>query len=115
MPGAKRLSDVVIPGRDYAAKIPIAEVLDHEVLLLKFSEAESTTLPPKLNAETGELEPQRYFNIDVDDGGVIKTFSTGATPIQKVLDALQDKLNTGEAELPLMCTFRKEGQTYVIE
>ena len=115
MPGAKRLSDVVIPGRDFAAKVPIAEVLDHEVLLLKFSTAESTELPPKLNPATGELEPQVYYNIEVDDSGVIKTFSTGAIPIAKTLEAVQRKLDTGEAELPLLCTFHKEGRTYIVD
>ena len=115
MPGAKRLSDVVIPGRDFAAKVPIAEVLDHEVLMLRFSMAESTELPPVLDPETGELKPQIYYNVDVDDDGVLKTFSSGAKPIRKKLDALQRKLEAGEAELPLLCTFRKEGRTYVVD
>ena len=115
MPKGNRLSEVVVAGVDYPAKVKMAEVFDHDVLLLRFSVAESTEQPKKVDPETGELIPQEYYNIDVDDGGVLKTFSTGAQPIAKVLGALQRKIDTGEAELPLVCTFRQEGRTYVIE
>lgn len=113
--GAGKLSDVVVAGRDYPAKVKIEEVLDHEVFLLGFNTAVSLEHPPVVDAETGELTPRTYYNIRVDDSDVLKTFSTGAIPISKVLDALQVKIEAGEAELPLLCTFRKEGRTYVIE
>ena len=115
MPGAGKLSDVVIAGRDYPAKVKIAEVLDHEVLLLGFEKATSVETAPVVDPETGEVTYREYYNVNVDDGDVLKTFSTGAKPIAKVLNALQQKIDTGEAELPLMCIFRKEGRTYVIE
>ena len=112
---AKSLSEVIVAGVDYPAKVKIAEVLDHEVLLLSFSTAESTEQPKKVDPETGELIPQEYYNIDVDDSGILKTFSSGALPIAKVLSALQRKIDTGEAKLPLLCTFRQEGRTYVVD
>ena len=115
MAKGNRLSDIIVAGVDYPAKVKIAEVLDHDVLLLKFSTAESTEQPKRVDVETGELVPQEYYNIDVDDAGVLKTFSTGAQPIAKVLSALQRKIDTGEAELPLLCTFRQEGRTYVVD
>lgn len=115
MSSNRRLSDVVIPGRDYEAKVKIAEVLDHDVLLLSFESAVSTETEPVVDPETGELIYRTYYNVNVDDGGILKTFSTGAIPIAKVLAVLQKKVSNGEVELPLVCCFRKEGRTYVIE
>lgn len=114
-PGVGKLSDVVVAGRDYPAKVKFEEVLDHEVLLLGFDTAISLEHPPIVDPETGELTPREYYNIRVDDGNVLKTFSTGAVPIAKVLKALQEKIETGEATLPLTCTFHKEGRTYVVK
>lgn len=111
----KRLSDVVVAGVDYPAKVKITEVLDHEVLLLGFDVAISVDIAPDIDPETGEITPREYYNIRVDDNDVLKTFSTGAIPIVKVLRSLEQKVAQGEAELPLLCSFRKEGRTYVIE
>jgi hypothetical protein len=108
-PGAKRLSDVVVAGRDYEAKVKITEVLDHEVLMTGFDHViiqKEVTLPDGTKAD---IEDANYYNVKVDDGGVLKTFSTGAQPIVKVLEVLDKE------DLPLLCTFHKEGQTYVVE
>lgn len=109
-----RLSDVVRPGLDYPAKVKIAEVLDHEVLITGFDRAISTEVAPTVDPETGEVVYREYYNVTVDDQGVMKTFSTGAIPVMKVLDALAKRIEAGEVELPILATFRKEGRTYVV-
>jgi hypothetical protein len=62
-----------------------------------------------------EIEDANYYNVKVDDGGILKTFSTGAQPIVKVLIALEKLEKTGQEVFPFLATFRQEGNTYVIE
>jgi hypothetical protein len=98
---ARKLTDVMVAGVDYPAKVKIEEVLDHEVLLISFDIAK--------DPQSGRT----YWNLTVDDSGVKKVFSTGAVPLDKVLTGLLLKLEKGDAELPLLCTIEKEGNTYV--
>lgn len=109
MADPKRLSDLVKAGRDYEAKVKIADVLGHEVILTSFDHVQVYEEKPD---EHGELRPvltQDYWNVAVEDDGVKKTFSTGAVPIVKVLKVLD------QTDLPLLCTFSAEGRTYLIE
>jgi len=106
---AQKLSDVVIAGRDYAAKVKIVEVLDHEVLMTNFCNVVIMKDVVTAEGEKIEAEDANYWNVDVDDNGVLKTFSTGAVPIVKVLERLDKDM------LPLLCTFRKQGRTYIVE
>jgi hypothetical protein len=110
----RRLSEAVVPGRDYEAKVKISDILDRDVLLLSFEIAEGSQEFAKVDPDTGEVVSRDYWNIAVDDGGSLKTFSTGAIPIDKVLKALRAKIEVGEAELPLLAMFRKEGRTFTI-
>lgn len=109
MPGAKRLSDVLIPGRDYEAKVKIDEILDHEVLLTGFVNVVIMKEVVTPDGEKVEVEDSNYWNVMVDDADVKKTFSTGAVPIVKVLSVLDKE------DLPLLCTFRQQGRTYIVE
>ena len=68
-----------------------------------------------VDPETGEIVSRDYWNVEVVFDRKYFTFSTGAVPINKVLTALQVKLDSKEAELPLLATFRKEGRTYIVE
>lgn len=105
----RKLSEVAVAGRDYPAKVKILEVLEHEVFLVSF---EHVVIHDEVVTEFGEkvkVERANYFNVDVEDGEIKKTFSTGAVPICKILAILDKK------DLPLLCTFRKEGQTYIVE
>lgn len=106
--GHKKLSDVVIPGRDYPAKVKIKEVLDHEVLLTDFDHVVITNEKPDQDGVLVKVVDADYYNVVVDDNDVKKTFSTGAKPITQVLASLD------KAHLPLLCTFHAEGQTYVV-
>jgi len=105
----KRLSDVLLAGRDYEAKVKITEVLDHEVLLTDFLNVVITKDVVTAEGEKVEVEDANYWNVAIDDAGVLKTFSTGAVPIVKVLQVLNKE------QLPLLCTFRKQGRTYIVE
>lgn len=111
----RRLSETVVPGKDYEDKVKIDDILDRDVLILSFETAEGDKQYAKVNPETGEIEVRDYLNIQIEDDGMLKTFCTGAIPITKVLFALQEKLIAGEAELPLLAAFRREGRTYVVE
>lgn len=105
----RRLSEVAVAGRDYPAKVKIEEVLDHEVLLTDF---DHVVIHDDVELEDGSkarVERANYYNVVVEDGEVIKTFSTGAQPITKILVILD------KADLPLLATFRKQGQTYIVE
>lgn len=113
-PKPKRLSETVVPGKDYEAKVKVSDILDRDVLLLGFEIAEGSQEFAKIDPDTGEIVSRDYWNIVVADDGALKTFSTGAIPIDKVLRALQVKIEAGEAELPLVATFKKEGRTYTI-
>jgi len=110
----RRLSETVMPGRDYEAKVKVGDVLDRDILLLNFEIAEGSQEFAKIDPDTGEIVSRDYWNIAVADGDKLLTFSTGAIPIDKVLRALQVKIEAGEAELPLVAIFRKEGRTYTI-
>lgn len=105
----RSLSDVVVAGRDYPAKVTIKDVLDHEVLMTGFTNVIIMKEVITAEGEKVEVEDANYWNIDVDDNSVLKTFSTGAVPIAKILARLD------EDYLPLLCTFRKQGRTYVVE
>ena len=114
-PKPRHLSDVVRPGEDFAKKVKITAVLDREVLVTGF---EKTSGSPEFNLvdpDTGEIVIRDYWNVTVVDADGVLTFSTGAVPVDKVLTALQSKLDRGEAELPVLATFRKEGRTYIVE
>lgn len=111
----RRLSDAVVPGEDFAAKVKITEVLDREVLITAIEKVSGSPEFSLVDPETGEIISRDYWNVEVLIDTRLYTFSTGAVPVNKVLMALQAKLETGEAELPLLATFRKEGRTYVVE
>ena len=109
------LSETVIPGKDYAAKVKIDMILDQEVLILEIEKEEGSPEFALVDAETGEIVTRDYWNIVVALDESTLTFSTGAMPIDKVLTALQGKIENGLAELPLLATFRKQGRTYIVE
>ena len=111
----RRLSETVIPGKDYADKREIKDILNKEVLILSVSKAEGAPEYQKVDPETGEVINRDYWNIEVGVDDLVFTFSVGAIPVDKVLTVLQEKLNSGEAELPLLATFRKSGRTYIVE
>ena len=111
----RRLSDTVIPGKDFTAKAKIADILNQEVLILGFEKAEGDPQFQKVDPNTGEVTNRDYWNIEVGLDDRLLTFSCGAIPVGKILTALQSKLDRGEAELPVLATFRKEGRTYIVE
>jgi len=114
-PKPRRLSDTVIPGQDYAAKIKIKDILGQDVLIIGIEKVVGSPEFSIANEDTGEIITRDYWNVEVEADDKSFTFSTGAVPINKVLTALQDKIANSEAELPLLATFRKEGRTYVVE
>jgi hypothetical protein len=109
MASVRKLSDVVVAGRDYEAKVKITELLDHDVMMTGFDHVIIMKEVTLADGSKEEIEDANYYNVKVDDGGVKKTFSTGAQPIVKVLEVLDKE------DLPLICTFRKQGQTYIVE
>ena len=111
----RRLSETVIPGVDYAEKVKIGDILDKEVSILNIKKEPGSAEFALVDAETGELITREYWNVEVEVDDLLYTFSTGAVPIDKKLAALQVKLDSGLAELPLLATFRKEGRTYIVE
>ena len=111
----RRLSDVVIPGKDYADKKEIKDILDKEVLILSIAKAEGAPEFAKVDPDTGEIINRDYWNVEIEVNDLVYTFSTGAVPIDKKLTALLDKIENGLAELPLLATFRKQGRTYIVE
>ena len=111
----RRLSETVIPGVDYADKKKLADILDREVLILGIEKTAGSAEFALVDPDTGEIVTRDYWNIEVESEGFIVTFSTGAVPINKVLTALQEKIEEGLAELPLLATFRKQGRTYIVE
>ena len=110
-----RLSETVIPGVDYADKKKLADILDQEVLILSILKTPGSTEFALVDPDTGELIIRDYWNVEVEVDDLIYTFSTGAIPINKVLTALQKKIDEGLAELPVIATFRKQGRTYIVE
>ena len=111
----RRLSETVIPGKDYADKKKIGDILDQEVLVLSIEKVKGSAEFALVDPETGEIVIRDYWNVEVEVDELTFTFSTGATPINKVLTALQEKIEEGLAELPLLATFRKQGRTYIVE
>lgn len=111
----RRLSDTVVPGEDYAAKVKIGDVLGHEVLITAIEKVPGSPEFSVVDEETGEVVGRDYWNIEVELDDRTYTFSCGAVPVDKVLSALRQLLDAGQAELPLLATFRKEGRTYVVE
>jgi hypothetical protein len=119
----RRLSETVIPGQDYAAKIKIKDILGQDVVITSFEKVMGSPEFSIVDEETGEVISRDYWrevisrdywNVEVEADGKTFTFSTGAVPINKVLTALQAKIDNGEADLPLLATFSKEGRTYVV-
>jgi len=110
----RRLSETVVPGQDYAAKIKIKDILGQDVLITGFEKVEGSPEFSIVDEVSGEIISRDYWNIEVEANGLTYTFSTGAVPVNKVLTALQEKISNGEAELPLLATFSKEGRTYVV-
>ena len=111
----RRLSDIVKPGEDFEAKIEIKQILGDEVTLLGIEKAEGAPEYQKIDPDTGEVVNRDYWNVSIEHKGKLYTFSCGAIPVNKVLTRLQEKIANGEAELPLLATFRKEGRTYIVE
>lgn len=105
----RKLSDVAVAGRDYPAKIKITELLDHEVLIVDFDHVVIQDVVVTEDGEKLQVEKANYYNLTVEDGEVKKTFSTGAQPIVKILVILD------KADLPLLATFSKSGQTYIVQ
>lgn len=110
----RRLSETVIPGVDYAEKVGIKDVLDREVVILSITKVPGSPEFAIVDEATGEVILRDYWNVEIEDDGKLFTFSTGAVPINKKFDALQLKLDSGEAELPLLATFSKSGRTYIV-
>lgn len=113
-PKPRRLSDIVVPGEDFEAKIEIKDVLNQEVVITKISKAEGAPEYQKTDPDTGEVVNRDYWNVSVELDGKLYTFSCGAIPVNKSLSALQEKIDDGLAELPVLATFSKEGRTYVV-
>ena len=113
-PKPRRLSEAVVPGKDFAEKVKIDRVLGQEVVITAIEKVGGSPEFALVDAETGEIVSRDYWNLTVELDETTFTFSTGATPIDKVLTSLQEKINNGEADLPLLATFRKEGRTYVV-
>ncbi len=111
----RRLGDIVVPGQDYAAKVKIKDILARDVIITSIGKVVGSPEFSVVDEETGEVITRDYWNIEVETDGKTFTFSTGALPVNKVLTALQAKIENGEAELPLLAVFRKEGRTYVVE
>ena len=111
----RRLSETVIPGKDYAAKVKIDMILDQEVLVLEIEKVKGSAEFALVDPETGEIINRDYWNVVVTLDESILTFSSGAVPIDKVLTALRDKIDNGLAELPVTATFHKQGRTYIVE
>lgn len=111
----RRLSETVIPGKDYADKKKIGDILDQELVILNIEKVSGSPEFALVDPDTGEIITRDYWNVEVELDGMTFTFSTGAIPIDKVFAALQAKLDSGEAELPLLATFRKSGRTYIVE
>lgn len=111
----RRLSDMVVAGKDYADKKKLGDVLDREVLILAVEKVSGSPEFALVDPDTGEIVTRDYWNVTVEDKDSVITFSTGAVPVDKVFTALQRKLDSGEVELPLLATFRKQGRTYVVE
>jgi len=114
-PKPRRLSETVIPGKDFAAKVKIDMILDQEVVILNIEKVSGSPEFALADPETGEIITRDYWNITVALDESILTFSCGAIPVNKVFDALQTKMDSKEAELPLLATFRKSGRTYIVE
>lgn len=111
----RRLSDTVVPGEDYADKKKIGDILDQEVVILNIEKVEGSPEFALVDPDTGEVVNRPYWNIEVELNALLLTFSTGAIPVDKVLASLQEKIENGLAELPLLATFRKSGRTYIVE
>ena len=110
-----RLSDTVVPGEDYAAKVKITAILDQEVVILNIEKVSGSPEFALVDPDTGEIISRDYWNVEIDLDAKLYTFSSGALPVNKVLTALQEKIEEGLAELPLLATFRKSGRTYIVE
>lgn len=110
----RRLSDIVVPGEDFEAKIEIKDILNQEVIIKAISKAEGAPEFQKVDPDTGELINRDYWNVSIELKGKLYTFSCGAIPVNKSLSALQAKIDDGQAELPVLATFSKEGRTYVV-
>ena len=111
----RRLSDTVVPGEDYPAKVGIDDILDREVIILSIEKTKGSKEFALVDPDTGELIIRDYWNVEIDLDALLYTFSTGAVPVNKVLTCLQEKLDSKEAKLPLLATFRKQGRTYIVE
>lgn len=111
----RRLSETVIPGKDYAEKVKIDAILDMEVLILEVEKVAGSAEFALVDPETGEIVTRDYWNVTVLLEENTFTFSTGAVPINKVFTALQAKLDDGEVELPLLASFHKSGRTYIVQ
>ncbi|TEU17336.1 MAG: hypothetical protein E3J21_08620 [Anaerolineales bacterium] len=110
----RRLSERVIPGKDYADKKKIDDILDVDLLILRIEKVPGSAEFALVDPDTSEIVIRDYWNVEVESNGLIFTFSTGAVPINKVFTALQEKLDTGEVELPLIASFHKSGRTYIV-
>lgn len=111
----RRLSETVVPGKDYPKKVKIDTVLDQNVLILNIEKVTGSKEFALTDAETGEIIIRDYWNVTVEMEESALTFSTGATPIDIVFTKLLAKLQNDEAELPVTATFRQAGRTYIVE
>lgn len=111
----RRLSETVVPGKDFAEKCKIDDILDREVLILNIEKVPGSKKFAKVDEVTGEVIIRDYWNVMAQDEDRKVTFSTGAIPIDKVFIALASKIASGEAEFPLVATFSESGETYVVE
>jgi hypothetical protein len=110
----RSISDIVVPGIDFAEKVKIDHVIGKQVDIVEIEKVTGSPEFSVVDEETGEVITRDYWNVECLLDGKRYTFSTGAMPIDKVLSSLQTKLDNGEADLPLFATFRKEGRTYTI-
>jgi hypothetical protein len=110
----QRITDVVQPGVDFAAKIKITEILGQEVLITNIDKVEGSPEFNQVDPETGEVVSRDYWNVEIILNDLEYTFSTGAVPIDKVLAAAKEKIEKGMADYPLIATFNKSGRTYTV-
>lgn len=110
----RRIGDIVVPGEDFEAKIEIKDILNQEVTITAISKAEGAPEFQKVDPDTGEVINRDYWNVSIEFDKKLYTFSCGAIPVNKSLSALQEKIDDGLAELPVLATFSKEGRTYVV-
>lgn len=106
---ARKLSEVAIPGINYAVKVKIEDVLDD---LIELQDIEHIVREEEIALGDGRREVvvmADYWNLTVSHDNLLKLISTGAKPLVAALVSLNKE------DLPLECRIVKSGQTYIFE